>query len=119
MLGVLITALLFYLVIHLLVGMLASQIVPSIQNIVSNFDTYMTNFTTWMNQLLADNPDIKDYAIGLINRYSEELERFLNETVLTKSSELIKTVSLSVLGSRDQNAQHPSAAMGLGPLFQL
>lgn len=98
MLGVLITALLFYLVIHLLVGMLASQIIPSIQNIVSNFDTYMTNFTTWMNQLLADNPDIKDYAIGLINRYSEELERFLNETVLTKSSELIKTVSLSVLG---------------------
>lgn len=98
MLGVLTTALLFYLVIHLLVSMLVSQIVPSIQNIVSNFDTYMTNFTNWMNQLLADNPDIKDYAIGLINRYSEELERFLNETVLTKSSELIKTVSLSVLG---------------------
>lgn len=98
MLSVLTTALLFYLVIHLLISMLVSQIVPSIQNIVSNFDTYMTNFTNWMNQLLADNPDIKDYAIGLINRYSVELERFLNETVLTKSSELIKTVSLSVLG---------------------
>lgn len=98
MLSVLITAFLFYLVIHLLISMLVSQIVPSIQNIVSNFDTYVTNFTAWMNQLLADNPDIKDYAISLINRYSEELERFLNETVLTKSSELIKTVSLSVLG---------------------
>lgn len=105
MLSVLVTALLFYLIIHLLVSMLVSQIVPSIQNIVSNFDTYMTNFetfmtkfTAWMNQLLADNPDIKDYAINLINRYSEEMERFLNETVLSKSSELIKTVSLSVLG---------------------
>lgn len=98
MLSILITTLLFYLVIHLLVSMLVSQIVPSIQNIVSNFDTYKTNFTTWMNQLLADNPDIKDYAINLINRYSVELEQFLNETVLTKSSELIKTVSLSVLG---------------------
>ena len=98
MLGVLITALLFYLAIHLLVSMLVSQIVPSIQNIVSNFDTYMTNFTEWMNKLLADNSEIKDYAISLINRYSVELERFLNETVLTKSSELIKTVSLSVLG---------------------
>lgn len=98
MLSVLTTALLFYLIIHLLVSMLVSQIVPSIQNIVSNFDTYMTNFTTWMNKLLADNPDIKDYAINLINRYSEELERFLNETVLTRSSELIRTVSLSVLG---------------------
>lgn len=98
MLGVLVTALLFYLAIHLLISMLVSQIVPSIQNIVSNFDTYMTNFTAWMNQLLADNSEIKDYAMSLINRYSEELERFLNETVLTKSSELIKTVSLSVLG---------------------
>lgn len=105
MLSVLVTALLFYLIIHLLVGMLVSQIVPSIQNIVSNFDTYMTNFetfmtkfTAWLNQLLADNPDIKDYAINMINRYSEELEHFLNETVLSKSSELIKTVSLSVLG---------------------
>lgn len=98
MLGVLTTTLLFYFIIHLLVSMLVSQIVPSIQNIVSNFDTYMTNVTTWMNQLLADNPDIKDYAISLINRYSVELERFLNETVLTKSSELIRTVSLSVLG---------------------
>lgn len=98
MLGVLVTALLFYFAIHLLISMLVSQIVPSIQNIVSNFDTYMTNFTAWMNRLLADNSEIKDYAINLINRYSEELERFLNETVLTKSSELIKTVSLSVLG---------------------
>lgn len=97
-LSVLVTALLFYLIIHLLVSMLVSQIVPSIQNIVSNFDTYMSNFTVWMNRLLADNPDIKDYALNLINRYSEELERFLNETVLTKSSELIKTVTLSVLG---------------------
>lgn len=98
MLSVLITTLLFYMIIHLLVSMLVSQIVPSIQNIVSNFDTYVTNFTTWMNQLLADNPDIKDYAVNLINRYSVELERFLNETVLSKSSELIKTVSLGVLG---------------------
>ena len=98
MLGVLVTAFLFYLVIHLLVSMLVSQIVPSIQNIVSNFDTYMTNFTAWMNQLMADNSEIKEYSISLVNRYSVELERFLNETVLTKSSELIKTVSLSVLG---------------------
>ncbi|MDE6516245.1 MAG: hypothetical protein K2L18_00110, partial [Acetatifactor sp.] len=81
MLGVLITALLFYLVIHMLVSMLVSQIVPSIQNIVSNFDTYMANFTAWMNQLLANNSEIKDFAISLINRYSVELERFLNETV--------------------------------------
>lgn len=97
-LSILITACLFYLIIHTLIGMLVSQIVPSIESIISNFDTYVNNFTVWLNQLLADNPEIKDYVTNLVNRYSAELERFLNETVLIKSSELIKTVSLSVLG---------------------
>ncbi len=96
-LGILITACLFYLVIHTLIGMLVSQIVPSIESIILNFDTYVNNFTGWLNQLLADNPDIKDYVMNLVDRYSVELETFLNETVLVKSSELIRTVSLSVL----------------------
>ncbi len=97
-LSILITACLFYLVIHTLIGMLVSQIVPSIESIISKYDTYVNNFTIWLNQLLADNPEIKNYVTNLVNRYSAELERFLNETVLVKSSELIKTVSLSVLG---------------------
>lgn len=96
-LSILITACLFYLIIHTLIGMLVSQIVPSIESIISNFDTYVNNFTVWLDQLLADNPEIKDYVTNLVSRYSAELERFLNEIVLVKSSALIKTVSLSVL----------------------
>ncbi len=97
-LSILITACFIYLVIHTLIGMLVSQIVPSIESIILNFDTYMNNFTGWLNQLLANNPDLKDYVVNLVDRYSVELETFLNETVLVKSSELIRTVSLSVLG---------------------
>lgn len=96
--GILMTAFLFFFLIYGLFAMLLSQIVPSIQSIVSNFDTYINNFTKWLNGLLADNPDIKDYVIKMVDKYSVELESFLNDTVLSKSSELIKTVSLSVIG---------------------
>lgn len=96
--GVLLTAFLFFMAIYSLFAMLLSQIVPSIQSIIANFDTYINNFTKWLNQLFADNAELKDYVMRTVGKYSVELESFLNNTVLSKSSELIKTVSLSVIG---------------------
>lgn len=95
--SILITALLFFGLIYGLIAMLLSQIVPSIQSIVSNFDTYLNNFTGWLNELLANNPDIKDYVMKMFDKYSNEAERWLNDMLLATSGALIKTVSLSVL----------------------
>ena len=97
--GILITAFLFFFLIYILIAMLLSQIVPSIQNIVVNFDTYLNNITVWLNELLANNADIKDYVTKNIDRYSNELELWMNETLLSATSEVIKTVSLSVLST--------------------
>ena len=97
--GILITAFLFFILIYVLIAMLLSQIVPSIQNIIVNFDTYLNNFTIWLNELLANNPEIKDYVTKNIDRYSNELETWLNNVLLTATSEVIKTVSLSVLST--------------------
>lgn len=96
--GILITIFLLFALIYGLIAMLLSQIVPSIQNIISNFDTYINNFTKWSNKLLADNTEVSSYITRLIAKYSVELESWLNDTVLTTSSELIKTVSLSIIG---------------------
>lgn len=95
--GIGITAFLFFIVIYTLCYMMLSQIVPSISNIVANFDTYINNFTRWLNKLLEDNPDMRDYVIRMVNQYSGELEKWLNDTVLSKTSSLIMTVSLSVI----------------------
>lgn len=96
--SILITAFLFFSLIYGLCAMMLSQIVPSIMNIISNFDTYISNFTKWINRLLDDNPELGSYIIRMIDKYSGELEIWLNDTVLTKTSEVIKTVSLSVIG---------------------
>ncbi len=95
--GILITAFLFFAIIYGLCAMMLSQIVPSVRNIVSNFDTYINNFTSGINKLLEDNPDMGSYITRMIDMYSGELEKWLNDKVLATTSELIKTVSLSVI----------------------
>lgn len=94
--GILITAFLFVELIYLLIAMLVSQIVPSVQNIISNYDSYISNFTKWLNQTLEDNPDINDYLVRTIDKYSGELEKWITE-LLPNTALLIKTVSLSVI----------------------
>jgi len=95
--GILVTAFLFAALISVLFSMLLSQIVPSIQNIVGNFDLYTNNFIRWLNRILEDNPDIGGYVVKNVNRYSGELEKWINDFVLTRTSSLIMTVSQSIL----------------------
>lgn len=98
-LGIFITIFLFFALIGALFYMLISEIVPSISNIASNFDTYVDNFTVWLDQLLENNPDLRDNAIKLVDRYSLEFDAWFNNTVLVKSSELLKTISMGALRS--------------------
>jgi predicted PurR-regulated permease PerM len=96
--GILSTVLLAILSIYAIIAMLLSQIIPSVESIVSNFDTYINNFTIWINRdLLADYPDIKDFVLRNIDLYSAEIENYMNTTVLPYTTTFIKNVSLSVI----------------------
>lgn len=94
--GILLTAFLFVALIYLLLYMLLSQIVPSVQNIIINFDSYTKNFTRWLNQVMDDNPELGNSLIKLVDRFTDELETWLTDLV-PNSAGLIKTVSLSVI----------------------
>ncbi|MCR4597956.1 MAG: AI-2E family transporter [Acetatifactor sp.] len=94
---ILITLALFFTLIYELIYMLIAQIVPSVINIANNFDTYVDNITNWANKLLEDNPMLRDNAIKLINNYSAEIDEWINTTVITKTSNLLKVVSGGVL----------------------
>lgn len=96
--SILITLSLAIFLIYVLISMMLSQIVPSVVNIISNFDIYINNFTRGLTQLLEDNPEMGEYVTRMVSKYSEELELWLNNTVLTKTSDVIRTVSLSVIG---------------------
>lgn len=98
--GILITAFLFVALIYMLISMMISQIIPSVQLIISNFDSYSSNVLEWINQMLEDNPDFGEYVTKTFDKYSDQLEHWLND-IIPGTASLIKTVSLSVIGVLD------------------
>jgi predicted PurR-regulated permease PerM len=94
--SIILTAFLFIGLIYLLFYMMLSQIVPSVQNIISNFDSYTKNFNKWLNQIMDANPDLGNSMVKVVDKFTDELEVWLNDLV-PNSAGLIKTVSVSVI----------------------
>lgn len=97
--AVILTSLLMIFAIYALIAMLMSQIVPSIQTIISNFDDYVGDLSTWLNNLMEDNQELKNYVMPQVTKLFSSLETWLDDTanLLAKSGEVLKTVSLSIL----------------------
>ena len=98
--GILITAFLFVALIYMLVSMLISQIIPSVQGIVDNFDSYSTNVTNWINQTLEDNPEIGSYVTRAFGQMEDQINDLIKD-IIPNTASLIKTVSLSVISVID------------------
>lgn len=95
--SILTTSVLFIFVIYALIAMLVSQIVPSIQNIANNFDAYINGLSKWINKLFEDNSNIALLVQNSINVYSHKFEEWLSTIVIPQASDIIKTLSLSVI----------------------
>ncbi len=78
-LGIFLTTFLFVAGAWLLIYMMISQLVPSIQNIIRNFNYYTNNFMKWTDKMLADYPEEGEYILQIIDRYSEQLDDFIQE----------------------------------------
>lgn len=94
--GILVTAFLFVALIYVLFYMLISEIVPSVESIIGNFDSYTNNFIKWINKTLEDNPEFSSHIIKVVDNFSDQLEKWLEELV-PNTVGLIRTVSISVL----------------------
>lgn len=94
--GILITAFLVLAMIYILFSMLISQIVPSVEGIISNFDAYTNNVIAWINQIFKDNSELGGYATKTIDSVLGELEKWLKDIIPTTVS-LIRTISVSVI----------------------
>lgn len=108
-LSIILTSLLYYLIIRLIITMLLSQIVPSIENLASNFGGYwenfqiwleniMTNKPAWLESIFASNPEMEEQVMNILNNFYVEITGYLNQTevFLSKSGEFIKTISVSL-----------------------
>lgn len=98
MLSIFITIIIVTFLIYSFFATIIPQLIRSIQSIILQFPSYIGNLTVWVQKLLADNPDIEAVVIEMMDKYSVELNNFLNLNLLPKMNELIRDVSLSFLG---------------------
>lgn len=96
--SIMITVIVFFLVLYGFLMLVIPQLLNSVQSIVVQFPSYVTNLENWLEELLANNAQIEKLATDLINRYSTELEGWLNDTLMPQINILIREVSLSVIG---------------------
>lgn len=88
-------------VIYVLAGFfrfVIPQIASSIQTIISHFDQYVANLNKWLQNILANNPELEKVAGDLIGTYSPKLEDWLQNKVVPQVNTIVKTVSLSMIG---------------------
>lgn len=97
--SIILTSCFVFAIVYAVFAMLISQIVPSIRNIIMNYDAYITNLSNWFYGLLENKPSLEEYAKNILAQYSAELEVWLNETVWLKASELLKSFSLGLFNT--------------------
>lgn len=96
--SILATLAIVILIIYELFALILPEIVRSIQSIIFQFPIYVNNLSNWALLLLKDNPDLEATVDALIDQYSAKILEYVNTNLLPHINEVLKTVSLSVLG---------------------
>lgn len=97
MISVTFTMILLIIAIYGFFSILIPNIVRSIRSISYQFPYYVHNLTFWADRFLNDNPDIEKLVIQIVGMYSEELNDFLNNSIIPQLESLLRTVSLSLI----------------------
>lgn len=79
-------------------NMVIPRVKDSIVNIVSQFDTYISNFEKWLDKFFSNNPNVAETFDDFMDKYAPEISSFINENILGKVDVVLKSVSLNVIG---------------------
>ena len=95
-LSVFMSILIFLAVIVALVYLILPQLYSSIDTIVKNSPTYLGNLALWVEKLLADYPEIEEYALNIINNANTNIMKWLQDTVLPELGSLLSNLTAGV-----------------------
>ena len=95
--SVVLTVLIVIWLIYGFFSILIPNIFTSIRSIARQFPDYVENLTNWSAKFLEDNPDIEKMVIRVLDEYSEEFTKYLNESIIPQMEALVKQLSLSMI----------------------
>ena len=96
--SILATLVVVLLVLYELFALILPEVVRSIQSIIFQFPIYVNNLSNWALLMLKDNPELEATVDALISQYSAKMLEYVNTNLLPHINEVLKTVSLSVIG---------------------
>lgn len=97
-LAILLTIFLTLYLLYIFFSIVLKEVVASIQSIILQSSIYVGNLERLVENILSSNKSIEKMATDLINTYSDELNNWLNNSVLPRINIILKEVSLSVIG---------------------
>lgn len=98
MLSVVLTIIVILWIVYEFFALIIPELVRSIQSIIFQFPTYVSNLSNWATSLLENNPDLESVANQLFEKYSTRLMEFLNTSILPRANKLLITLSSGVIG---------------------
>lgn len=96
--SILATLVVVLVVLYELFALILPEVVRSIQSIIFQFPIYVNNLSSWALLMLKDNPELEATVDALISQYSAKILEYVNTNLLPHINEVLKTVSLSVIG---------------------
>ena len=96
--SILVTIVLILIILYEFFGLIIPEVVRSIQSIIFQFPLYINNLSNWALGLMKNNPELEEVVNGMIAQYSSKILDYFNSNLLPHINDLIKTLSLSVIG---------------------
>ncbi len=96
--SILVTVILVFVILYEFLNLVIPEVIRSIQSIIFQFPAYINNLTNWALGLIKDNPGLEGTVNDLIEQYSPKLLTYVNTNLLPYLNNMLKTVSLSVIG---------------------
>lgn len=98
MVSVVLTIIVIIWIVYEFFALIIPELIRSIQSIIFQFPTYISNLSGWATSLLENNPDLESVADQIFEKYSARLMDFLNTSILPRVNSLLITLSSGVIG---------------------
>lgn len=95
----LITLVLLLLVLYWFCVMIIPQLIESIQNIMLQLPTYVSNLTSWLERIFEQNKELSVFVDGLVVQYSGQIEEFTTNKLIPQLNDIVQSVSSTVFSS--------------------
>lgn len=96
--SIIITIAIVLLTLYGFFSLVIPHLLESIRSISIQFPLFMFTINRWVINFGADNPDVMKFIMDNIAKYSVEIQAYLNTNIIPQMENLVKSVSLSLLG---------------------